>query len=73
MNYGKEYIFKRLRMYDWLTMRGWRPVRRVTDIRNANYVNWVYKTSPEFNADVDLYSEPLKKLEQCELNGGMKK
>lgn len=63
MNYGKEYVCKRLRMYDWLTMRGWRPVRRVADIRNANYVNWVYETNPKFNADVDLYFELLKKRE----------
>lgn len=63
MNYKKEYVCKRLRMYDWLTMRGWRPERLVTDIQNANYVNWVYKTSSEFNADVKLYFELLKKRE----------
>lgn len=63
MNYKKEYVCKRLRMYDWLTMRGWRPERLVTDIQNANYVNWVYKTNPEFNADVELYFELLKKRE----------
>ena len=60
-NHGKEYTCKRLRMYDWLTMRGWKPIRLTADIRNANYINWVYETSTEFNADVELYFELLKK------------
>ena len=60
MEHGKIYTCKRLRMYDWLTMRGWKPIRREVDMRNANYINWVYETSPEFNADVELYFTWLK-------------
>lgn len=60
MKNEKIYTCKRLRMYDWLSMRGWKPIRRETDLMNANYINWVYERTPEFDADVNLYFEWLK-------------
>lgn len=58
--HGPEYICRRYRMYDWLTQRGWKPTRIITDIQRSDYINWVYDTSEAFNADVELYFEQLK-------------
>ena len=58
---GPEYICTRWRMYDWLTSRGWKPDRIITDLKRSNFINWVYKTSPEFNKDVELYFDMLSK------------
>lgn len=62
--HGPEYICKRYRMYDWLTKRGWKPTRTITDVHNSDYINWVYKTSEKFNSDVELYFEQLKSREK---------
>ena len=51
-------------MYDWLTKRGWKPTRTITDVHNSDYINWVYKTSEKFNSDVELYFEQLKSREK---------
>lgn len=56
----KEYVCKRLRLYDWLSMRGWKPVRRIADMQNSEYINWVYEVTPEFNKDIKLYFKLLK-------------
>lgn len=58
---GPEYICKRWRMYDWLISRSWKPDRIITDVHKPHFVNWIFKTSPEFNKDVELYFDMLSK------------
>lgn len=55
-----EYVCKRLRMYSWLSRRGWKPIRIIPDIQNPSYTNWVYANTKEFKQDVRLYFELIK-------------
>lgn len=57
---GNIYTCKRLRMYEWLTRRGWKPIRTIPDTDNASYINWIYEATKEFKQDVKLYFELLK-------------
>lgn len=51
----KTYVCRKLRIYIYLTERGFKPYRTVPDMRDPNRLVWLYEDSDEIRDAVEEY------------------
>ena len=56
----KTYIEKESRIYtkslaEYLTNKGFNYIRIVQDIKNPNFLNWIFKDTPELHSAIHEY------------------
>lgn len=56
----QTYVCRKLRMYDFLSKKGFVPFNIVTDKYDINRVVWIYKNTPELEAAVEEYYSEIK-------------
>lgn len=49
------YVCKKIKLYDYLTNKGYKPYRVATDIYNSERKVWLYDDSKELRSDIDCY------------------
>ena len=51
----KTYVCKKIKLYEYLTNKGYKPYRVATDIYNAERKVWLYDDSDNLRKDIDNY------------------
>lgn len=55
------YVCKRIRLYDFLTNKGFKPFKQVVDKNDCKKYVWLYDDSPELQAAVSEYYSKMPK------------
>lgn len=54
------YICRKIRLYEFLTNKGFKPVRALTDKNDCKRLVWMYEDTPELQAAVTEYYSKIK-------------
>lgn len=60
-DHSKVFFCMRMRMYNWLTDRGWSNIATIQDPNNPNYNIWLFYRTPAFDRDCVEYYRWTKK------------
>ena len=60
LKYGPTYVCKQLRKYNYLVMRGFKPVKMSYDMFDPNKVVWFFDNSEALEKAVDEYYSDYK-------------
>lgn len=56
----QTYVCRKIRMYDFLSKKGFTPFNVVTDKYDPSRVVWIYKNTPELEAAIEEYYSEIK-------------
>lgn len=57
---NQTYVCRRIRLYDFLSKKGFQPINVVADKYDSNRVVWIYKNTPELEAAIEEYYSEIK-------------
>lgn len=56
----QTYVCTKIRLYNFLSKKGFIPISIATDKYDTNRLVWIYKNSPELEAAIEEYYSEIK-------------